>query len=236
MGKFARVSVPAVASLGAVLALCAPAGSGGRVMSGPDGLLVLGTVGSRDRSGAVTSERVLVADPRDGTTRSQRLPAGTLCTGVVRSGGDGVVFPSYSGRPVVARTLPLDLRGQPRSLGRAWTPDRDRARLTVPAPPGTRPIPWISEALSPDGRRLALAVRTSSGVRAAIADLADGSWEIVRGARVVGYRSIAWSPSGRWLVFTAGDRRLMAWRSPAEGAGELPVRVPGTIMSLATAG
>ena len=90
--------------------------------------------------------------------------------------------------------------------------------------------------MSPDGRRLALAVRTSSGVRAAIADLADGSWEIVRGARVVGYRSIAWSPSGRWLVITAGDRRLMAWRNPVEGAVVLPVRVPGTIMSLATAG
>ena len=175
---------------------------------------MLGTVGSRDRSGAVTSERVLVADPRSGTTRSHRLPAGTLCTGVVRSGGDGVVFPSYSGRRVVARTLPLDLRGQPRSLGRAWNPGRDRARLTVPAPPGTRPIPWMGRALSPDGRRLGLAVRTSSGGRAAI----------------------AWSPSGRWLVFTAGDRRLMAWRSPAEGAVELPVRVPGTIMSLATAG
>ena len=99
------------------------------------------------------------------------------------------MFPSYSGRRVVARTLPLDLRGQPRSLGRAWNPDRDRARLTVPAPPGTRPIPWMGRALS-----------------------------------------------GRWLVFTAGARRLMAWRSPAEGAVELPVRVPGTIMSLATAG
>ncbi len=94
----------------------------------------------------------------------------------------------------------------------------------------------MGRALSPDGRRLGLAVRTSSGARAAIADLADGSWEIVRGARVVGYHSIAWSPSGRWLVFTAGDRRLMAWHSPAEGAVELPVRVPGTIMSLATAG
>ena len=235
MGRFARVSVPAVASLAAVLALCAPAGSGDRVASGPDGLLVLGTVGSRDRSGAVTSERVLVADPRNGTTPSHGLPAGTLCTGVVRSGGDGVVFPSYSGRRVVARTLPLDA-GTAASLGRAWNPDRDRARLTVPAPSGTRPIPWMGRALSPDSRRLGLAVRTSSGVRAAIADLADGSWEIVRGARVVGYRSIAWSPSGRWLVFTAGDRRLMAWRSPAEGAVELPVRVPGTIMSLATAG
>lgn len=87
---------------------------------------------------------------------------------------------------------------------------------------------------SPDGRRLGLAVGTSSGVRAAIADLAAGSWEIVRGARVVGYNSIAWSPFGRWLVFTAGNRRLMA--QPRRGHVELPVRVPGTIMSLATAG
>jgi WD40 repeat protein len=116
---------------------------------------------------------------------------------------------------------------------RVWTP---AGRLAVPAPAGTRPIRWVRGALSPDDRRLALAIRTNTGVRDAIADLATGSWEVVRGARVAGYRSIAWSPSGRWLVFTAGDRRLMAWRSPAEGAVELPVRVPGTIMSLATAG
>jgi hypothetical protein len=119
------------------------------------------------------------------------------------------------------------------ALVRVWTPS---GRLTVRAPGGTRPIPWVRGALSPDDRRLALAVRTSSGVRAAVADLAAGSWEVVRGARVAGHRSIAWSPSGRWLVFTAGDRRLMAWRSRAEGPVELPARVPGTIMSVATAG
>jgi hypothetical protein len=86
--------------------------------SGPDGLLVLGVAGSRDGR-TVTSELAVVADPRTGRRRSHRLAGGTLCHGPLLAGGDGVVFSGHQGRLPVAWTLPLDLRGQPRSLGRA---------------------------------------------------------------------------------------------------------------------
>jgi hypothetical protein len=118
------------------------------------------------------------------------------------------------------------------SVVRVWDPDH---ALSVPAPPGVSPISWIRGALSPDDRRLAVAVGTSNGVRAAVADLLTGSWTVISGGRVGGYQAMAWSPSGEWLVFTADRRHLMAWQLGAGRAVPLPTRPGGTVMSIATA-
>jgi hypothetical protein len=243
MGKLDWSVIAAAASAAALPALAAPAGSGGPPASppasGPDGLLVLGAVGSRDRAGAVSSELALVADPRTGVVRSHRLPGGALCGGPVLAGGDGVVFYSYRGRHPTALTLPLDLRGSPRSLGRAPAAaplrvERGLGRLSVSPPANTRLVPWAGRALSSDHRRLAVAVATRAGMRAAVLDLGTRSWTVVAGGRLGGPPSMAWTPSGEWLVFTAGARRLIAWRVGAGRALELGVDAGGRIMSLAT--
>lgn len=306
--------------------------------SGPDGLLVLGVAAGRDGR-TVTRELAVVADPRTGRRWSHRLAGGTLCHGPLLTGGDGVVFSDHRGRLPVARTLPLDLGGPPRSLGRAdvlaragssgrllmgrarfsrrrtvlgplrllsrggqtsvhsrivlprwsgleagvdgdllvtsnrllalwdleagrprlslrgamllaagerrfawckgscagvrvWTP---QGALTVSPPAGTRPVGWVRGAFSPDDRMVALALRTGDGVRAAVVDLATGGWRVISEAPLGGYRSMAWSPSGEWLVFTASQRRLMGWQRVAQHALELPARPGGTVMSVATA-
>lgn len=306
--------------------------------SGPDGLLILGVAAGRDGR-TVTRELAVVADPRTGRRWAHRLAGGTLCHGPLLAGGDGVVFSGLRGRLPVARTLPLDLRGPPRSLGRAdvlarvgstgrlligraefsrrqtvlgplrelsrspvasvrsrivlprwssleagvdgdllvttnrllalwdrkagrprlslrgatllaagerrfawckggcarvrvWTP---KGALTVSPPAGARPVRWVSGTFSPDDRTLALALRTGSVIRAAAIDLATGRWSVIRGARLGGYQAMAWSPSGEWLVFTASERRLMAWHSGVQHPLELPTRPGGTVMSVATA-
>ncbi len=71
--------------------------------------------------------------------------------------------------------------------------------------------------------------------RAAVVDVRSGRWTLVPEGRLGGYQVMAWSPSGRWLYFTAGDRRLYAWRLGAQNAVRLPVRPGGTVMSIATA-
>jgi hypothetical protein len=305
---------------------------------GPDGLLVLGVAAGRDGR-TVSRELAVVADPRTGRRWSHRLAGGTLCHGPLLAGGDGVVFSGRQGRLAVARTLPLDLGGRPRSLGRAdvlarggsrgrvligrarfsrrrtvlaslrepshsgsasarsrivlprwssleagvdgdlllagtrvlalWDRETGRPRLslrgatllaagerrfawckaacagvrvwtprgarTVSPPARAMPVSWVRGAFSPDDRTLAFALRTRSGVRAAVVDLATGGWTVIRGAPLGGYQAMGWSPSGEWLVFTAAQRRLMAWRTGARHALELPVSPDGTVMSVAIA-
>jgi hypothetical protein len=337
MAKLAVFGV-ATGLAAAAVVLPSPAGSGDPAGAKPDGLLVLGAIGSRDDSDAVTRELAMVVNPRSGATRSHRLPGGALCGGSVLAGGDGVVFSDYEGRRAVAHTLPLGLTGRPRSLGRAelvapagatgrvlvararyrrratilsnlrelgpeggaplagrlelpgwaavegtvdgallvtfnrslalWEPENARPRrivrrahliaagergfawcqgrcrtlalwtrggerrLTTPA--GTRPQPWLRGALSPDGRRLALALRTPAGTRAAVVDLIQHSWKTVPNGRLGGYQAMAWSPSGEWLYFTAGERRVLSWRRGAPRAVRIPMHAAEVVMSLAT--
>ena len=64
-------------------------------------------------------------------------------------------------------------------------------------------------------------------------ELRTGRWTIVPGGELDGYRSIAWSPSSNWIYFTAGDRRLLAFRHGARRAVPLPIDPGGTVMSIA---
>jgi WD40 repeat protein len=100
-------------------------------------------------------------------------------------------------------------------------------------PRGLGPDPRGQPAFSPDGRRLALPVRSPAGSRVAVIDLQEGRWSVVPGARLAGYRATAWSPSGRWLYFTRGNR-VLASRDGVERARRLPIRTGGRVMSIAS--
>jgi hypothetical protein len=89
-------------------------------------------------------------------------------------------------------------------------------------------------AFAPDGRRIALPVELNGRPRLAVADLRSRSWTLAPG-KLGGYNTAAWSPSGRWLYLTAGERELRAWQPGAVTTVPLSVRPPGTVMTLATA-
>ncbi|MEA2330494.1 MAG: hypothetical protein QOH58_632 [Thermoleophilaceae bacterium] len=105
---------------------------------------------------------------------------------------------------------------------------------TLPPPAGMRPLGPVG-ALSPDQQRLAVGVAVRGRDRVAVADVRTGRWILVPGGQLGGYRAIAWSPSGEWLYFTAGNERVLAWRFGARGSVQLPIRPGGTVMSIATA-
>jgi hypothetical protein len=112
-----------------------------------------------------------------------------------------------------------------------WTRDSER---TLAAPDDLRPQLGGRAAFSPDGRRLALPVETHRGPRVGVLDLATRTWTVIAGARLAGYQSIAWSPSGHWLYFTGARHRLLAWQAGSRRLVRLPIRPGGSVMSIAT--
>jgi hypothetical protein len=114
---------------------------------------------------------------------------------------------------------------------RIWSADTDR---TLDPPIGVRPRLGGDAAFSPDRQRLALPVRTGGRDRVAVVDVASGRWNVARGARLADYRSMAWSPSGRWLYFTGSRDRVLGWRVGADRPVPLPIHPGGTVMSIAT--
>jgi hypothetical protein len=111
-----------------------------------------------------------------------------------------------------------------------WNP---RGARTLDPPAGIRPLGPLG-AFSPDGLRLATGVEVDGRQRVAVIELRTGRWTIVPGGELSGYRSIAWSPSSDWIYFTAGDRRLLAFRHGARRALPLPIDPGGTVMSVAS--
>jgi hypothetical protein len=107
--------------------------------------------------------------------------------------------------------------------GRWWLRPPTGLRLTGP-----------EAAVSPDERWLAAGVTVRGDKRVAVADVRNGRWTLVPESRLGGYGVMAWSPSGRWLYFSAGARRLFGWRLGARLAVPLPVSPGGTVMSIAT--
>jgi hypothetical protein len=85
------------------------------------------------------------------------------------------------------------------------------ARREVAAPPGVRFEVWTAQ-FSPDGRRLAVAVRRhGAGRRAAgrlaLIDVARGAASVVADSTVpAGYTLVAWSADGRHVFITGGER------------------------------
>ena len=111
-----------------------------------------------------------------------------------------------------------------------WSPDGTHA---LDPPPGVQARLGGRGAFSPDGGRLALPVQARGRDRVAVVDLASGHWEL--GARLAGYRAVAWSPSGRW-VYSTGRRRVIAWAPGERPPRALPIRTGGTVMSIAATG
>ena len=124
MGRFALLGLLLT---GTALALATGADGGGNEAAGDRGAdaagerLVLAVVGNERSASAVHGERAVVADPRTGELNSFVLPGGTLCHGPLMAVGHRVVFSGYRGSRAFAMSLPLTLRGEPASLGRADT-------------------------------------------------------------------------------------------------------------------
>ena len=102
---------------------------------------------------------------------------------------------------------------------------RDGAKTAVTVPPG-KSIGDVSPAFSPDGKSLAFLRAVSSGVSDVyVGPVAGGP------ARRLTFdnrnaQSIAWTPDGRWIVFSSDRRRnSVLWRVPAAGGD--PERVVG---------
>ena len=125
----------------------------------------------------------------------------------------------------------------------AWCGGACRAvRVSAPTtvervlrPPSRTKLSGTSGAFSPDGRQLAVSVMRRGHSRVAVVDLETRDWRLVRGARLREYPALAWSPSGRWLYFTDGGRRLLAWRQGSPSAVPLPIRPRGSVVSIAAA-
>jgi hypothetical protein len=121
-------------------------------------------------------------------------------------------------------------RGNCRTLA-IW---RSQGQRTLALPAGAR---WLGAegAFSPDGLELALPVSVRGRSRLAVANLRTRRWTLAPG-ELGGYRTAAWSPSGQWLYFTAGERDLRAWHVGSATSVPLPIDAGGTVMSIATAG
>jgi hypothetical protein len=89
-------------------------------------------------------------------------------------------------------------------------------------------------AFSPDGSLLAMPVVTpDDGHRVAVVDVRQASGRLVpRSELSSDYPALAWTPSGDWLLWSAGDKRLMAAR-PGGEAVLLDVRAPATFVDMA---
>jgi hypothetical protein len=191
----------------------APAGGGGMTPSAPDVRLVLSVVNPGSRH----QEMVVVGDARGGPVHSRRLPGGTLCHGPLLTVGERVVYLASRGGELRPVSLGLDLRGRPRPFVRAeqfGAPDR----RGVPAPDGHR----LARPMSRGGHRLI-----------ALVDRSSGQQRVLPGTRLGLYQALAWSPSGRWVIYADERERLRAHRISDGIDIGLPLRPRGNVMSLA---
>jgi hypothetical protein len=192
------------------------------------------------------AERIALreVDARGRVVARDVLPEWAMLDGVV---GDGLLITRGS-RIVLRRP-----QRPPRRIGAGWLFAAGASRVawckggcrrvriwseageqTLDTPAGLRPDQAGRPAFSPDGERLALPVSTPGGSRVAVIDLELGEWSVLPGARIGGYKAIAWSPSGRWLYFTGRGDRLLAARGGVERPVRLPVRTGGPVMSIAS--
>lgn len=91
-------------------------------------------------------------------------------------------------------------------------------------------------AFSPDGSLLAIPVVSEGGrTQVALVDVAQGTARVIKGSeRDEYYGSIAWSSTGEWVFFNAGDGRVMAYRPGAPEAQTIPVEIDGPVFGMAS--
>jgi hypothetical protein len=91
-------------------------------------------------------------------------------------------------------------------------------------------------AFSPDGSLLALPVVSDDGrTQVALVDVRQGTASVIKGSeRDEFYGSIAWSSTGEWVFFNAGDGRVMAYSPGSPEAQTIPVEVDGSVWGMAS--
>lgn len=91
-------------------------------------------------------------------------------------------------------------------------------------------------AFSPDGSLLAVPVVSDGGrTQVALVDVRQGTASVIKGSeRDESNGSIAWSSTGEWVFFNAGDGRVMAYRPGTSEAQTIPVEVDGSVFGLAS--
>jgi hypothetical protein len=174
-------------------------------------------------------------------------PERALTSGLLFSARDGTWLLWDPATRTVLRRLPGDSIGDlgpargdvlascpPPCRSLRLTDVRTGARRDVAAPRGLR-FEIGSADFSPDGRRLAVAVRRAgAGRRApgrlALVDVARGAVQVVAGSTVpAGYTLVTWSSDGRHVFITGGERfekrTLVAYRLGSSRARVLDVAV-----------
>ena len=90
-------------------------------------------------------------------------------------------------------------------------------------------------AFSPDGSFLAVpAVNDATGeTQLALIEVGQGTASVIEGSRLdEAYGSIAWSSSGDWIFFNAGDAKVMAYEPGSEEARFVPVEIEAPFFGL----
>lgn len=91
-------------------------------------------------------------------------------------------------------------------------------------------------AFSPDGSLLAVpTVNDATGeTQLALIEVEQGTASVIKGSRLdKDYGSIAWSSSGDWVFFNAGDAKVMAYEPGSEAARLVPVEIEAPFFGLA---
>jgi hypothetical protein len=179
----------------------------------------------------------------DGTTTLRArgpLPRNRALEGAV---ADGLVF-EWDGRlrvwnPTlgrVTRTLGGSFPIAMHDSRVAWCRGNCRTlhvgRVRLPAPGSLRFNEGRGGAFSPDGRLLAL---RAGATRIALVDTVTRSVRLVPDARIGDYETFGWTRDGRWLLVATPHGRLLAYRPGANHPLKLPVRLRGSVMSVAGA-
>lgn len=120
---------------------------------------------------------------------------------------------------------------------------RTRADVAVSAAESFAFEETYDGAFSPDGSLLAVPVVTEGADRphmaghrhgVALVGVEAGTARLVEGSELDGdYPAMAWSHSGDWLFFSAGEGRIMAYRRGSEKAVLLPIEVGQSFVEMA---
>lgn len=106
---------------------------------------------------------------------------------------------------------------------------------TIHSPSGTRFLPTAG-SFSPDGRLVALPIRSRPHPRLALVDVEEGTSRIVPGVRLGPRGALAWAPAGRELYMSDLRGRILRYRPGAARPEPVGLRFEDPIVQLLVAG